>query len=221
MTTLRKLKTLPIIMALSVTLLLAGCTAPNPYTGEQQVNKTTWGAGIGAGTGAIMGALLGGGKGAAIGAGIGAGAGGLVGNYMDRQAANLRQELAGSGVQVSKVGNQIRLIMPGDITFATNQANIKPQFNRTLNAVAIVLRKYNRTAIRVAGFTDNTGAASYNQGLSVRRAQSVANFLMSEGVKAGRFSVVGFGERNPVASNNTTAGRAQNRRVEINLSEYR
>lgn len=196
---------------------LGGCTT-NPYTGQEEVSSTAIGTGVGAVGGALVGQLIGGNTtGTLIGAGVGAAAGGLIGNYMDRQASELRSQLQGTGVSVVKVGNDIQLVMPGDITFATNSSNINPQFYSVLNSVGIVLKKYNRTIIKVAGYTDNTGTKDYNQGLSERRASSVATYFQSQGVNPNRFSVVGYGERYPVASNASAAGKAANRRVQITI----
>lgn len=210
-----------ITSALIVSLPLAGltgCETVNPYTGQSQVSRTAIGTGIGAAGGALVGQLIGGHTTSTlVGAGIGAAAGGLIGGYMDHQAAELRQQLQGTGVSVVKNGNNIQLIMPGDITFATNSANINPSFNDVLNSVALVLKKYNKTVVQVAGFTDNTGGTNYNQLLSQQRAQSVANYLMSQGVNSNRFSIAGYGESSPVASNSTAEGRAKNRRVQITL----
>ncbi len=204
-------------IVLSSVVLLTGCTT-NPYTGQQQASRTGIGAGLGAATGALAGQLIGHNTTATlIGAGIGAAVGGVAGNIMDRQAAELRQQLQGTGVSVVENGNQVKLIMPSDITFAVNSSDVKPQFYNVLNSVALVLKKYSSTAVLVAGFTDNSGAASYNQQLSERRAQSVASYLISQGVSGGRFSVMGYGDRNPIASNATSSGKAQNRRVEITL----
>jgi outer membrane protein OmpA-like peptidoglycan-associated protein len=198
-------------------VLVAGCTT-NPYTGEQQASKAGVGAGIGAATGALAGQLIGGNTTATlVGAGIGGLVGGVIGDSMDQQEAALRQQLQGTGVSVQRVGNDIKLIMPGNITFATDSSDIKSNFFSVLNSVAIVLKKYTYTTVNVAGFTDNTGNANYNQQLSERRAASVATYLQSQGVSAGRFAVVGYGERYPIASNSTAQGREQNRRVEITL----
>lgn len=199
--------------------VLSGCTT-NPYTGEQQVGKIGLGAGAGAATGAIAGQLIGHNTAATlVGAAIGAGVGGAVGNYMDQQANMLRQQLQGTGVSVVKVGNDVQLIMPGDITFAVDSSDIRPNFYAALNSVSLVLKKYNKTVVRVAGYTDSTGSATHNQELSERRAQSVASYLMNQGISSGRFSVIGYGQRNPVASNFSASGRAQNRRVEITLQQ--
>ncbi len=209
------------LIFLLVVLLTTACTT-NPYTGEQQVSKAVWGTGVGAASGAALGAIGGAiagdaGKGAAIGAGVGALAGMGVGVYMDRQEAQLRQRLAGSGVRVLREGNYLRLIMPGNITFATDSSNISPQFYNTLNAVATVLNGFPETLIRVTGHTDSTGSAQYNLNLSQRRADSVAQYLIAQGVAPNRVVATGIGESMPIASNSTSVGRAQNRRVEISI----
>ena len=203
---------------------ISGC-ATNPYTGERQASDTAKGAGIGAGLGALtgagIGAIAGGGHGAAIGAGIGAGAGALVGGgvgyYMDQENSKLREELVGTGVQVQKNGNDIVLVMSSDVTFAIDSADINSGFYPTLNSVGKVLKEYNKTNVVVSGYTDSTGSAQHNQVLSEQRAQSVANYLAAQGVANNRLFSQGYGERNPVASNNTAAGRSANRRVEITL----
>ncbi len=207
-------------------LLLAGCTT-DPYTGEEKASNTLLGAGAGAAAGAAVGALTGAltskksGKGAVKGALIGAGIGTLagmgVGAYMDRQEAELRKRLAGTGVRIVRDGNDIRLVMPSDITFAVNSANIEPRFYRTLNAVATVLNGFPETDVLIAGHTDSTGSDAYNQRLSEQRAAAVMHYLVSQGVDARRFDARGFGERYPVADNATEQGRALNRRVEIRI----
>ena len=201
--------------------LVAGCTT-NPYTGQQQVSKTVIGTGVGAATGAALGAIGGAiagkpGKGAAIGAGVGALAGMGVGAYMDRQEAILRQKLAGTGVRVVREGNNLRLIMPGNITFATNSAEIAPQFYSTLNAVALVLKEFPETLIEVTGHTDSTGSEEYNLQLSQQRANSVAQYLIAQGIAPNRILAKGMGESMPIAPNDTPEGRAANRRVEIRI----
>ncbi len=209
------------ITLIAVTILATACTT-NPYTGEQQVSKTAAGTGIGAATGAALGAIGGAiagkpGTGAAIGAGVGALAGMGVGAYMDRQEALLRQKLAGTGVRVAREGDNLRLIMPGNITFATDSSDISPQFYTTLNAVATVLNGFPETLIEVTGHTDSTGSAEYNLRLSQQRAQSVAQYLVAQGVAPNRIVARGMGESMPIASNDTPEGRAQNRRVEIRI----
>ncbi len=209
---------------LAATLTSTGCTI-DPYTGEEKVSNTAWGTGIGAGagaaTGAAIGALAGGRKGAAlgaaIGAGVGAGTGAGVGYYMDRQEKILRLRLEGTGVRVKRNGDNLTLIMPGNITFATDSANVNYQFYPTLGSVGLVLKEFKDTHIIIGGFTDSTGAEMYNQELSERRANSVAHYLAKTGVANSRIQSRGFGERYPVASNATVAGRAQNRRVEISI----
>ena len=199
--------------------LLAGCTTVNPYTRESQTSKAAKGAGIGAAAGAVVGLLTKGDKlqNALIGAGVGALAGGGVGYYMDVQEAKLRQKLEGTGVSVTRVGDNITLNLPSSITFPTNSADLNAQFYNALGGVAMVLKEYNKTVIEVAGHTDSTGSDQYNQQLSERRASSVANYLVGQGITQQRLLTVGAGETHPVASNDTEAGRAQNRRVEMTI----
>ena len=203
-----------LVVLLSMTLL-AGCTTIDPYTREEKVSNTAKGAGIGAAGGAIIGAIAGGGKGAAIGAAAGAALGSGIGYYMDRQEAELRQRLEATGVRVVRTGDSIRLVMPGNITFATDSYNVRSDFLPVLDSVAVVLKKYKNTRLRVVGHTDSTGSARYNQLLSQQRAQAVADVLIRDGVPATRITVIGRGENDPIASNATPEGRAQNRRVEI------
>ncbi|MFI3241949.1 MAG: OmpA family protein [Alphaproteobacteria bacterium] len=196
---------------------LSAC-ATDPYSGESKVSNTGWGTGIGALAGAAIGQIAGGSTEATlIGAGVGAAVGGGTGAYMDVQARKLRQELLGTGVQVSQEGNNIRLIMPGNITFATDSSIINSSFQPILTSVAKVIKEYNKTFVNVAGYTDNTGSAAYNNTLSLQRATSVSNFLKLQGVSANRLLVNGYGSQNPIASNSTAQGRAENRRVEITL----
>lgn len=204
------------VSALVALTMLSAC-ATDPYTGESKVSKTAWGTGIGAAAGAGIGALIGGEKGALIGAGVGAASGAGVGAYMDVQASKLRQELVGTGVQVARDGQNVVLIMPGNITFDTNQYTIKPNFKPVLDSVAKVIKEYNKTLVQVTGYTDNTGTDAINNKLSAQRADSVASYLKLRGVAAGRVSYTGLGSSNPIASNATAAGREQNRRVEIVL----
>ena len=204
---------------LSVSIVaLAGCTT-DPYTGERRVSRTAIGAGAGALAGAGVGALIGNhhGRNAAIGAGIGALGGAAVGGYMDHQAAKLRQELQGTGVSVTKVGNNIVLNMPGNVTFATDQSEVQASFYPVLNSVAKVLKEYEKTLVHVTGHTDSTGGYEYNMGLSQRRADSVSSYLAAQGVQSVRLQARGFGPDRPVAGNDTPEGRQQNRRVEIVL----
>lgn len=198
---------------------LAGCTTVNPYTGESQTSKAVWGTAIGAATGAATGALVSGnrGAGALVGGLAGAAIGGGTGYYLDVQEAELRQELASTGVSVVRSDDNIRLIMPGNITFKTDSADINSGFYATLNSVAKVLNKYDDSTVMVLGYTDSTGSAEYNQTLSQQRAKSVATYLQGQGVKASRFEVMGMGSSNPIASNSSSSGRQQNRRVEIKI----
>ena len=194
-----------------------GACATNPYSGESQVAKTAWGTGIGAAAGAGVGALIGGKKGALIGAGAGALVGGGTGAYMDIQAKKLREELVGTGVQVAVQDGKVYLIMPGNITFGTNEYAIQAGFQPTLNSIAKVIKEYNKTMVQITGYTDSTGSAALNNSLSLQRANAVANYLRLQGVSADRIVTEGAGSRNPIASNSTAAGREQNRRVEIVL----
>jgi outer membrane protein OmpA-like peptidoglycan-associated protein len=199
---------------------LAGCTTTDPYTGQQKISNTAGGAAIGALAGAGAGLLAGGDdrKNALIGAGVGALVGGGVGVFMDKQEAELRAQLQGTGVSVSRVGDQIVLNMPSNITFATDQDQVNTGFYPTLNSVGLVLNKYKQSLVDIYGHTDSQGRDDYNLDLSQRRAQSVAGYLTSQGVDSRRFYVQGAGETQPVASNNNEAGRSQNRRVEIKIS---
>jgi len=208
------------VIAVLVTLLsfVVACTT-NPYTGERQVSKTATGAVIGAAGGAAIGALAGRNraKGALIGAGAGALAGGAVGAYMDIQEAKLRERLRGTGVSVTRVGDDLILNMPGNVTFETDRADIRAGFYEILNSVTLVLKEYDKTIIEVMGHTDSTGSAAYNQGLSERRASSVGRYLIAQGIDSRRVLTQGFGKNFPIASNDTADGRQQNRRVELRL----
>ncbi|WP_147653709.1 OmpA family protein [Vulcaniibacterium gelatinicum] len=216
------MKTLPLFSA-ALAVAIAGCAS---YTGQTDApddpNRTRTGAIIGAVTGAVVGAATGDDAterrqralvGAAVGAGVGAG----IGAYQDRQEAELRKRLAGSGVDVIRQGDNIILNMPSGITFDVDSAAIKPQFQPVLDDVAATLSQYHQTRIEVAGHTDSTGSEQYNQQLSERRAQSVANYLAGRGVAYARMTVLGYGETRPVATNETAEGRARNRRVEITI----
>ena len=211
------------VLSLVTATLLASCAT---YTGQtndpNDPNRTQRGAIIGASIGAVAGLLSGGDaverrQRALVGAGVGGLAGGSIGAYQDRQEAALRQRMAGTGVQVNREGDNITLNMPGNITFAFNSSNLDPQFYPVLDGVAQTLTEYNQTVVEVAGHTDNVGSDAYNQTLSVQRANSVANYLMGKGLTQQRFIVTGAGESRPIASNDTEAGRAANRRVEITL----
>ena len=205
-------------------LALSSCTTVNPNTGQKQPSKLVKGGVLGALGGAAIGALSGnnrtGGKSrdhAIKGAAIGALAGMGIGGYMDRQESKMRQGMNGSGVTVTRAGNDLILNMPSDITFGSGSSSIQPQFQDTLGSVAGVLSQYNKTQISITGHTDSDGSSSYNQGLSINRARSVANALNSQGVSSSRTQTYGEGEALPIASNNTSAGKAQNRRVVIRI----
>lgn len=202
-----------------IAALVTGC-ATNPETGQREMTKTGKGAAIGAAAGAVLGGVSGGNRGqrAAIGAAAGAAIGAGIGKYMQNQEDKLRQQTAGTGVEVSRQGNDVVLNMPSHVTFATDSAQISPAFQSTLDQVASTISEYADTRVQIAGHTDSTGSESYNQQLSERRAQAVANYLIGRGVAGNRISTVGYGETKPVASNETVEGRQQNRRVEIVLS---
>ena len=204
-----------------VSVLASGCMTYDPYTGEEKVSSATTGAAIGAVAGAAIGAASSSkkdrGKGALIGAAAGGAMGGGIGYYMDQQEAKLRHQLKGSGVQVARSGNEITLIMPGNITFDTGKSNIKSNFTEVLASVALVLKEFDETAIQVEGHTDSTGSLSLNQTLSEQRANSVKYFLQTKEIPSGRIHASGLGPRYPIATNSTAAGREANRRVELKL----
>jgi outer membrane protein OmpA-like peptidoglycan-associated protein len=207
-----------LLIVTAACVALAGCAATEDFATNPDKQKTRQGAAIGAAGGAVVGLLIDGGwKGALIGAGVGALAGGAVGNYQDKQEAKLRQQMAGTGVEVVRQGDNITLDMPGNVTFALNSAQLNPQFDPVLDKVAATLVEYNQTMIQVAGHTDSTGSREYNMKLSEQRAMTVKNYLAGRGVPANRMVTVGAGPDYPVASNDTPEGRAENRRVEITI----
>jgi len=218
---MKKASSLLAIVLLGI-FALQSCTT-DPYTGERKTRKTVWGSVIGGAAGAAAGAATGRDsesrrKRALIGAGIGALAGAGVGAYMDRQEAQLRQKLQGTGVSVTRQGDRIMLNMPSNITFDTDSADIKSGFFDVLNSVALVLKEYNKTLVNVTGHTDSTGSDQYNLNLSQRRAQIVGQYLISQGIDPTRIAAQGMGETQPIASNDTPEGRQQNRRVQIELA---
>lgn len=206
------------IAAVASGLALSGCTT-DPNTGQQRLNKTAVGTLAGALGGATISKATGGdktGRDAAIGAALGAG----VGYYMERQAKQLEQQMAGTGVTVEQnptTGN-IDLVMPGSITFSFDDATLSSSFKPTLDKLASTMNQYNKTSVNIAGHTDSKGSASYNMGLSRDRAYSVANYLTARGVASNRVNVVAYGESRPVGDNNTDYGRQQNRRVELTIN---
>lgn len=216
-----------LIALLGAGFVLTACTT-DPFTGAPKVANTTLGTGLGAAVGAAAGYLYADAKDKSgsskrkailVGAGIGALSGGGIGLYMDKQEAELRQQLQGTGVSVTRNGDQIILNMPSNVTFGTDQSAIQSQFLPVLNSVALVVKKYNKTLIDVKGHTDSSGDFDYNQSLSEQRALSVANYLSQQGqIDGRRFAVAGFGETQPIADNTSEGGKAQNRRVEIQLA---
>ena len=215
MTTTHKLG-LATIAAASV--LLSGCESMDNFANNPDLQKTRKGTAIGAAGGAAIGLIAGGGwKGALIGAGVGALAGGMVGNYQDKQEAKMRAQMSGTGVEVVRMGDNLTLNMPGNVTFALNSAKLNPQFDDVLDKLANTLLEYNQTVIQIAGHTDSTGSHDYNMKLSLQRAESVKAYLVSRGVPPARLVTVGAGPDYPIASNATEEGRAENRRVEITI----
>jgi outer membrane protein OmpA-like peptidoglycan-associated protein len=212
----------PLIGILAAAVVAAACTTTNPYTGEEQAARASRNAWIGAAAGAAAGLMTGDSsmerkKRALVGAGVGALAGASVGAYMDRQEARLRAELERTGVSVTRDGDNITLNMPGNITFATNSADLNAGFYDVLNSVSLVLDEFDQTVIEVAGHTDSTGTNEYNQQLSQRRASSVASYLRTRQILAERMIEIGMGEERPIADNATDSGRQTNRRVELTL----
>jgi len=212
-----------LILAVTVmTIFVGGCQTLDPYTREEKTSSATKGALIGAAAGAVVGLISGDDaverrQHAMVLAGIGALAGGSIGYYMDKQEAELRAELEGTGVSVTRNGDNITLNMPGNVTFATDSSDLSPSFFNVLNSVGKVLAEYKQTVVEIAGHTDSTGSDAYNQGLSERRARSVSAYLSSQGVIDQRLITLGMGESRPVADNSSQAGRQANRRVEITM----
>lgn len=212
-----------VAVAIATSLLLSSCAT---YTGQTNApddpNRTRNGALIGAAIGAVAGILSGDDalerrQRALVGAGVGAVAGGAVGVYQDRQEAELRRRTAGTGIEVTRDGDVIKLNLPDGVTFDFNRADLKSQFYPALDQVASTMAEYNQTIVEVSGHTDSVGSDDYNQHLSEQRANAVANYLSGRGLMRERFEVVGMGERYPVADNNSDDGRAKNRRVEIRV----
>jgi outer membrane protein OmpA-like peptidoglycan-associated protein len=209
--------------ALAALTLTTACVT-DPNTGERRVARSAIGTGVGVIGGYLLGDLVGGRNDRTeklIGAGIGGIAGYAVGSYVDRQEQELRRRTAGTDVQVIRQGDELFLRMPSNVTFATNESAIQPQYRGTLDQVADVLREYNQTLIDVYGHTDADGTDSYNLGLSERRANSVRDYLTMRGVQGARLATRGFGESQPIAANDTPEGKAANRRVEIKIVPVR
>jgi outer membrane protein OmpA-like peptidoglycan-associated protein len=210
------------LLVISAALATAGCTTTDAYTGEKKVNNASKGAGIGAAAGAVLGALTGDNskerrERALIGAGVGALTGAGVGAYMDKQEAKLRAQLQGTGVSVTRNGDELILNMPGNITFKTASSDLNSNFYQVLDSVALVLKEFDKTLVDVEGHTDSDGSDDYNQQLSMQRANSVGTYLQSHGVNSQRIVALGAGEARPVATNSTPVGKQQNRRVELKL----
>lgn len=204
---------------LAAILPLSACVT-DPETGKKTISKAAIGGVGGALGGYLLGDLIGGKRDRTekiLGAGIGAVAGAGVGYYMDEQEKKLREQTAGTGVDVIREGDNLVLDMPSGITFAVDSSTVQPSFQATLDKVAATLTQYEKTYVDVMGHTDSTGSDAYNQGLSERRASAVAGYLTSRGVQSARLATKGYGESQPKASNLDEAGRAANRRVEIRV----
>ncbi|MGI9272447.1 MAG: OmpA family protein [Woeseiaceae bacterium] len=214
-----------VLTVIGVAILATGCKTLDPYSGDEQMSKSTKGALIGAAAGAVVGLASGDDavdrrQRALIGAGVGALAGGSIGYYMDRQEAKLRAELEGTGVSVTRTGDDgenITLNMPGNVTFATDSSDLNPAFFDVLKSVGKVVKEFDQTIVEVAGHTDSTGSDAHNQGLSERRASTVSQYMQSRGISGRRMITVGMGEAMPVADNSSVSGRQANRRVEITM----
>jgi outer membrane protein OmpA-like peptidoglycan-associated protein len=224
---MNQLKRIGTILAIAMTAVaMTGCETLDPYTGEKKVSNATKGAAIGAAAGAVVGAISGDSsrerrQRALIGAGVGGLAGGAVGVYMDNQEAELRRELEGTGVSVTRIGDEITLNMPSNITFAFGSADLDSRFFPVLDSVSKVVKKYDQTLVEAAGHTDSVGSSESNQSLSERRANTVAQYMISRGIVRERTIIVGAGENRPVADNDSAEGRALNRRVELSLLPIR
>ncbi|EFW81809.1 OmpA family protein [Pseudomonas savastanoi] len=215
-----------LIIVATAVAMLSGCATSNPYDNQGQaqssggMSKTAKYGGLGALAGAVAGAAIDHnhrGKGALIGAAVAGAASAGYGYYADKQEAALRASMANTGVEVQRQGDQIKLIMPGNITFATDSSAIASSFYSPLNNLASSLKQFNQNNIEIVGYTDSTGSRQHNMDLSQQRAQSVATYLTSQGVDQSHLSVRGAGPDQPIASNADVNGRAQNRRVEVNL----
>ena len=206
----------------AIVTIAAGCETLDPYSGESGMSNSTKGALIGAAAGVVVGLASGDDaldrrQRALIGAGVGALAGGSVGYYMDKQEAELRAELQGTGVSVTRIGDNITLNMPGNVTFATDSSDLNPAFFAVLASVGKVISEFDQTVVEVAGHTDSTGSEVHNQALSERRSGTVSQYLESRNISSQRLIVIGLGESMPLADNSQDMGRQTNRRVEITM----
>lgn len=220
---MRTKQTLIAALSLSALGLASGCTT-NPETGNRVLSKSAIGGIGGALGGYLLGDIIGGRNDRTakiVGAGLGGLAGAGVGYYMDEQEKKLRQQTAGTGIDVTRDGDNLILNMPSNVTFPVNSAAIQPEFQETLGSVANTLSQYEKSYIDIYGHTDSTGSDSYNQSLSERRASSVANYLGNSGVQQARLETRGYGESQPIASNSTEEGRSANRRVELKIVPIR
>jgi len=202
-------KTLILVIALALAFGLTSCSS---------WKKQDKGLVIGAAAGAVAGAVIGDAAGntaagAIIGAVIGGAAGAYIGNYMDKQAEEMERDL--EGARIERIGEGIKITFASGILFEVNKSALQPEAQTNLQKLAVILNKYEDTEILIEGHTDSTGPEEYNMDLSMRRGSSVASYLATNSVAANRFTVLGYGETQPVASNETPFGRQQNRRVEI------
>jgi len=205
------------LLVLSFCLTLPACQVLDPYTGESKTSKaTTYGLGAAVVCG-LIGATKSGKRARNAAAGCGA-IGASVGAYMDHQENELRKQLVGTGIQVQREGDNIRLVMPNKITFDTDKHNLKGSFLEALDSIILVLNHYPDTRLNITGHTDSTGSDAYNLELSKKRATAVALYLLNQNVDSSRVNSMGAGEKQPVASNKTESGRALNRRVELSIS---
>ena len=214
-----KIKNMLVASVACIALLgMSGCVT-DPNTGNRVISRTAIGGVGGAGLGYLLGGLIGGKTARIVGAGIGGAAGGYVGYRMDEQIRQLEEVTAGSGVDVTQTpnGDGILVNLP-DVTFAVDSTNISPAMRQTLDGVAQSMINYPNSLIDVMGHTDSTGSDAYNLDLSRRRADSVANYLVSRGVAGARVERIGYGEQYPIADNTSESGRQQNRRVEIRIT---
>lgn len=217
-------KTMSLVLIAFLSVSLSGCKTLDAYSGKEKTSSQSQGTAIGAGVGALIGYLSSKDKSRRdrrkailVGASVGGLSGAAIGGYMDKQEAKLRKQLEGTGVSVTRNGDDLILNMPGNITFATGSTELKPSFDNVLNSVVIVLNEFNQTLIEVTGHTDSVGSESSNLALSEKRAMSVGNNLNAKGIKNARVLTVGYGESRPIADNKTGSGRQQNRRVELTL----
>jgi outer membrane protein OmpA-like peptidoglycan-associated protein len=212
-------KMITLTSAVAALLATSACVT-DPNTGERRVSRAAIGGGIGAVGGYLLGDLIGGRRDRTeriIGTGIGALAGAGVGHYMDRQEQELRRQTQGTGVEIERRGDQLVLTMPSGITFDFDRYDVQPQFRPTLDRIAEVLGEYPQTMIDIYGHTDSVGTDAYNMTLSENRARAVSDYLSMRGVQRVRMGTLGYGETQPVATNETEQGRSANRRVEIRI----